>query len=142
MERNTYGESCSLDRISYISLTAKQGMTDITSPLEITAVEVDSWDDLQQKILDVFNKRVRNEEKHLKILYKNNLFSRHSSDSSINGSEDSGEDMYEEIVNMFSLATHEEAELVVLPDKTKWKKMWKHLKGIFRIKRRENTESS
>ncbi|XP_045469842.1 uncharacterized protein LOC123677394 isoform X2 [Harmonia axyridis] len=49
MERNTYGESCSLqnDQPSHISLTAKQGLMDIRTPLGISAIEIGSWSDLE-----------------------------------------------------------------------------------------------
>lgn len=55
MERNTLGESGSLenDHSSHISLNAKQALMDIRTPLEINAVEVESWSDLQAS--EVFN---------------------------------------------------------------------------------------
>ncbi|KAL3281361.1 hypothetical protein HHI36_004573 [Cryptolaemus montrouzieri] len=145
MERNTYGESCSLDndQSSHISLTPKQGLMDITSPLEITAVEIDSWADLQEKILNILNQKARSEDKQLTLLYRNENFSRNSSNTSIVTNEESEDDeMYEEIVNTFNLATQEEAEVVVLPDEKTWKRMWKFFKKILKIRNREHDQPS
>ncbi|XP_044752637.1 uncharacterized protein LOC123312332 [Coccinella septempunctata] len=146
MERNTFGESCSVenDQSSHISLTAKQGFMDITTPLEISAIEVESWSDLEEKILNIFNNKVRNEDKQLFVLYQNKLFSTTPSSSSNSLYEESEEDdnMYEEIVQTFNLATQQEAEVVMLPDQKTWKRMWKYLKKVLKIRKRNRNGCS
>ncbi|XP_045469841.1 uncharacterized protein LOC123677394 isoform X1 [Harmonia axyridis] len=138
MERNTYGESCSLqnDQPSHISLTAKQGLMDIRTPLGISAIEIGSWSDLEDEILKIFNNRVSKSDKDLFILYENKLFSGSPISSSVSlcGDDD---DIYEEIVQTLNFATQQEAEVVILPDDKAWRRMWKCFKKVLKMKKGE-----
>lgn len=81
---------------------------------------------------------MRNDEKQLFVLYQNKLFPRSPSSSSNSlGGESEDDNMYEEIIQTFSLATQEEAEVVMLPDEKAWKKMWRYLKKMLKIRKRQ-----